>query len=339
MDPQISMGRRISRADLPIADARAGGSRNARLCAVLPFSKRPPPPEEYFLRSGDFEAVQPLPSSASHSSQERTRASHTPVSLPAPPPPAFARHAAPSPYGFSHSPPRSYGYNDLSAPPPPHSLTPVAMISERTGQGPASTARRGSTLSLGEKPSLKWGVMIALTGALLGGVLGLGMDARRQREQPAVASASTETAAAAAATALPAQAALNGLSAPVTPPAPPPSAVLAGNGSLPLAARPPAVLAPPAPIVVAPERPERAEKPAKPERQAKVAPPAKRRSFVAAKVPAPKQPPAPAAKAEKPEPAPKPEPVAKPEKAAPKAGSSDARKVLEDAIKDTTNTL
>ena len=96
--------------------------------------------------------------------------------------------------------------------------------------------------------------------------------------------------------------------------------MLAGNGSVPLAARPPVVLAPPAPIVVAPER---AEKPGKPERQAKVAPPAKRRSFVAAKVPAPKQPPAPAAKAEraeKPESAPKPEPVAKPEKAAPKAG-------------------
>ncbi len=332
------MGRQIFRADLPIANARTGGSRNARISAVLPFSKRPPPPEEYFLRSGDFEAVQPLPASANRSNQERTRASHTPVSLPAPPPSAFARHAAPSPYGFSQSPPCSYGYNVLSAPPPPHSLTPVAMISERTGQGPASTARRGSTLSLGEKPSLTWGVMIALTGALLGGVLGLGMDARRQREPSAVASASTQTAAAAA-TALPAQAALNGLSAPVTPPAPPPSAVLAGNGSVPLAARPPVVLAPPAPIVVAPER---AEKPGKPERQAKVAPPAKRRSFVAAKVPAPKQPPAPAAKAEraeKPESAPKPEPVAKPEKAATKAGSSDARKVLEDAIKDTTNTL
>lgn len=305
------------------------GSRNARVFAVLPFSKRPPPPEEYFLRSGDFEAVQ-----ASH---EQTRASHMPVSLPAPPQPVFARHASPTPYGFTQSPPRPHGYGDLSAPPPPHSLAPVAMISDRTGQGPASTARRGSSLSLGEKPSLKWGVMIALTGALLGGVLGLGMDAKRQREHASAASASTETAGpAAAVTALPAQAALNGLAAPVTPPAPPPAAVLAGNGAVPLAARAPVVLAPPAPVVVVPEK---AEKPAKPEKHARVAPPAKHPSFVAAKVPAQK--PAPA---EKPEAAPEPKPARpekapKPEKEPAKASSNDARKVLEDAIKDTTNTL
>lgn len=312
---------------------------------MLPFSKRPPPPEEYFLRSGDFESVQPqqLPH-ASHAAQSHHTPVSTPVSvMPAPAPSVFARHAAPTPYGFTHNQPPAYGYGDLSAPPPPHSLAPVAMISERTGQAPVSTARRMSSLSLGEKPSLTWGVMIALTGALLGGVLGLGMDAKRQRDH-AAASAGLPEPAAAAATSVPAT--------PAAPAAPPSASLLAGNGAVvapapapqPVAARAPVVLAPPsppappAPVFVTPPK---ADPPAKADKHAKApAAPAKHPSFVAAKVSAPKPPPAEKAdKAERPEPAPK--PVAKPEKApkTEKAGSSDARKVLEDAIKDTTNTL
>ncbi len=304
---------------------------------MLPFSKRPPPPEEYFLRSGDFEAVQPQQPPQSYTPSYTPRSNgpaSMPVSvMPAPPPSVFARHAAPTPYGFTQSPQPSYGYGDLSAPPPPHSLAPVAMVSDRTGPAPVSTARRASSLGLGEKPSLKWGVMIALTGALLGGVLGLGMDAKRQREHAAAASELPDPAAAPPVAAAP---------------APQPASLLAGNGAivappapLPIAARAPVVLAPPAPLFVTPPK---ADPPTKPERHAKAPPaPAKHPSFVAGKVSAPKPPPA--EKAERPEPAPKPEPVAKPERAPKpgkepaKAGSSDARKVLEDAIKDTTNTL
>ena len=245
------------------------------------------------------------------------------------PPPVFARQAAPTPYGFSQNGPSRhagppYGYSDLAAPPPPHSLTPVAMASDRTrtGQGPASEPRRApSTFSSREKPSLKWGVMIALSGALLGGVLGLGMDARRQRDH---ASASAQLPEAARVT-VPAQGGVNGLAATSAPAIPPPQ--LGGPVAPPVVARASVVVAPPAPVVVAPPK---NEAPAKAERHARAAPvPAKHPSFVAAKVSAPKPPPAP----EKPEPAPKleKEPV--------KSGSSDARKVLEDAIKDTTNTL
>ncbi len=313
---------------------------------MLPFSKRPPPPEEYFLRSGDFEAVHPqqLPpaSHASHAAQSHLTPVSTPVSvMPAPAPSVFARHAAPTPYGFTHNQPPAYGYGDLSAPPPPHSLAPVAMISERTGQAPVSTARRVSSLSLGEKPSFTWGVMIALTGALLGGVLGLGMDAKRQRDHAAASAELPEPAAAAA------------TSVPATPAAPPPASLLAGNGAVvapapspqPVAARAPVVLAPPAPPAPVFVTPPKADPPAKADKHAK-APlgPAKHPSFVAAKVSAPKPSPAEKAeKAEKAEPAPKPvakpEKAPKPEKEPAKAGSSDARKVLEDAIKDTTNTL
>ncbi|HSO35285.1 MAG TPA: hypothetical protein VLT33_22305 [Labilithrix sp.] len=294
---------------------------------MLPFSKRPPPPEEYFLRSGDFEAVPP-----------QGYASQAPVSVPAAPrAPVFARHAAPTPYGFSQNQPQPYGYADLSAPPPPHSLAPVAMISERSNTGPVgSTARRAQTVVLREKPSLKWGVMIALTGALLGGVLGLGMDAKRQQDRAAAASEARDTAPAAATPTLPVQVAVNGLAAPAALPV---GTTLAGNGAVvvavaappPAALRAPVVLAPPAPVIVtaAPKN----EPPAKPEKHAKAAPaPAKHPSFVAAKVSAPKPPPP-----EKPEPAPA--KADKPSKDPPKAGSSDARKVLEDAIKDTTNTL
>jgi hypothetical protein len=56
---------------------------------VLPFSKRPPPPEEYFLRSGDFEAVR----------QDR-QDPYAQAIPPAPRTPVFARQAAHTPYGF-----------------------------------------------------------------------------------------------------------------------------------------------------------------------------------------------------------------------------------------------
>ncbi|MDB4935350.1 MAG: hypothetical protein JWP87_2322 [Labilithrix sp.] len=297
---------------------------------MLPFSKRPPPPEEYFLRSGDFEAVRP----------DRQDAYAQPIPS-APRAPVFARQAAQTPYGFSQSHQSQFSqYNDLSAPPPPHSLAPVAM------GGPDSTARNfahtasphTNSVILREKPSLKWGVMIALTGALLGGVLGLGMDARRQSQRAAAAADARDNAPpAAVAAALPnAVAAPRPAAAPVAPPAPI-APTLAGNGVIAPAA--PVVLAAAAPVVIAPAKSEPA-----PKAHAK-APAPRPHSFVAAKVVTPPK----AEKAEKPEPAPAPEKTAKVEKAekAEKAektskkdaNTSDAMKILEAANKDTTNTL
>lgn len=93
---------------------------------MLPFSKRPPGPQEYLLGSGDYEAVRsPVP--------------------PPPRAPVFARSAAaPAAYGHDayahayaqhqHGSYRSYGPYDprqdprmMAAPAPPNSLAPVAM--------------------------------------------------------------------------------------------------------------------------------------------------------------------------------------------------------------------
>lgn len=298
---------------------------------MLPFSKRPPPPEEYFLRSGDFEAVQ----------------ANDPYAIPpAPRSPVFARQAAPSsspaPYGFVPGRYTDYPkYGDLSAPPPPHSLAPVAMGSERNAVA-TGTNRSIAPVVVREKPSLKWGVMIAVTGALLGGVLGLGMDARRQSQRAAAmaeASQNQPAMTAAVPQGLPPMAA-NALLAPAPSAAAP--AIVA-----------PVVIPPQAPIAVtatkqgepvaSKEKAEKADKPEKAEKHAKAF-----RGFhggggsIAVKVNKP---------VEKAEPAAAPEPkVAKAEKAekaeaAPKAApkkdasTSAAQQLLEAANKDTANTL
>ncbi len=283
---------------------------------MLPFSKRPPPPEEYFLRSGDFQAM-------------NAYGATSPAIPPAPRAPVFARQAAHTPYGFSNRQQHGH-YGDLSVPPPPNSLAPVAMGSYG-GAATGSHAQRAlPTVTIREKPSLKWGVMIALTGALLGGVLGLGMDAKRQQARAAAAAEARDAAPLAplaVTTALPAAAALNGLNAvPASLPAPVSNAPVA---------RPAAVLPPSAPLAVTPVTPAKVDPVAKPEKRAKTAS-VKHQGFVAAKIPRP-----PAEKADAPEPPAKTEKVEAPAKAEKptKGGASDARKVLEDAIKDTTNTL
>jgi hypothetical protein len=320
---------------------------------VLPFSKRPPPPEEYLLRSGDFEAVRqdshagPVP----HASY-----GGSPTIPPAPRAPVFARHAAQTPYGFSeqrhaqHQDHQQYAsgpYGSLSAPPPPHSLAPVAMGAygpDSTGRNQAYTGSRShGTVVVREKPSLKWGVMIALTGALLGGVLGLGMDQRRQNARAAAAAADARDAAppAMVAAALP-NVAVNTLSAP-RPAAPIAPAASIANAAT---ALPGNVIAPPtpAPVVLAGVAPvvvpSKLADPA-PRTQhttgRTVAPP--RSHFLAAKVQTPSKPaPEKAEKAEAPEPktARTDAPPVKPKK---DASTSDAMKVLEAANKDTTNTL
>jgi hypothetical protein len=318
---------------------------------VLPFSKRPPPPEEYFLRSGDFEAVRqdshagPAPH-ASYASY-----GHSPTIPPAPRAPVFARQAAQTPYGFSQAQQAQQNqqyasgqYGSLSAPPPPHSLAPVAMGAygpDSTGRNQAYTGSRShGAVMVREKPSLKWGVMIALTGALLGGVLGLGMDQRRQNARAAAAAADARDSAPPAMVAAALPNAVNALS--VTPrPAVAPIATTAAATALPgnVIAPPPApvVLAGVAPIIV----PAKAVDPG-PRTQhtagKTIAPP--KSHFLAAKVQTPSKPaPEKADKVDPPEPkiAKADPPPAKPVKK--DASTSDAMKVLEAANKDTTNTL
>jgi hypothetical protein len=304
---------------------------------VLPFSKRPPPPDEYLLRSGDFEAVR----QDSYSGASVSHGSHASYAAPrAPAPaPAFTRQAAYTPYSYAQQQQQqTYGsgqFGDLSAPPPPNSLAPMAMGAmspDSTGRNFAQTTSRTGSIVVREKPSIKWGVMIALTGALLGGVLGLGMDARRQNARAAAAAADARDNAppAMVAAALP-----NALTATPRPaPAPAPSPI----GGTVIAPPPaPAVLAMAAPIIVAPSKSEVAPK-------SHVKAPAPKGHLFAAKVqsqpkPAPEKaeradPPEPKiAKAEKADP---PEPKTKPKK---DASTSDAMKILEAANKDTTNTL
>jgi hypothetical protein len=277
----------------------------------------------------------------------------------------FARHSgspSPSPYGFAQSQQSHFGtgqYGDLSAPPPPHSLAPVAM----GGMSPDSTSRNfahttsrtNGTVVVREKPSLKWGVMIALSGALLGGVLGLTMDARRHDARAAAAAAEARDNAppSAVAAAHPNAAAIAnapnalGVAAPrpVAAPAAPAVAVAAPAVAVAVAAPglPANVIAPPpatvlaavAPVVIAPKAEAVAPKT---HAATKTSPP--KSHFLAAKVQTPKAPPAEKAeRAEAPEPktAKADPPAAKPKKEG--ASTSDAMKILEAANKDTTNTL
>ena len=316
---------------------------------MLPFSKRPPPPDEYLLRSGDFEAVRQDSYSGAYGSQasNAAHASYASYAAPRAPAPAFARQAAHTPYGYAQQQQQqTYGsgqFGDLSSPPPPNSLAPMAMGAmspDSTGRNFAQTTSRTGSIVIREKPSIKWGVMIALTGALLGGVLGLGMDARRQNARAAAAYADARDNAppAMVAAALP-----NALTA-APRSAPAPSSVSPFVNSAPVVggtviAPPPApaVLAMAAPIIVAPAKSEVAPR-------SHVKPPAPRGHLFAAKVQS--QPKPAAEKADPPEPkiakadkadkADPPEPKTKPKK---DASTSDAMKVLEAANKDTTNTL
>jgi hypothetical protein len=310
---------------------------------VLPFSKRPPPPDEY-LQQEPYSVRTPAPGSYAPASYAQP--SYVP---PAPvsysqqpqhsPAPAFVRQAAPTPYGYTQNQQQHYGRNDLSAPPPPHSLAPMAMSADSTGRQFSTTgmsqsrSHASSMMSSREKPSLKWGIMIALSGALLGGVLGLGMDARRQSARAAAAAEAKDAAPPAmVATALP-----------VAQPAPIAQPVVAAPVQAPVAVAPPvvvpaaAVIPPPpvvlaaAPALVVPKAPVHARAAVRPH------------GFLAAKV-TPPQRPAPEPKAEAPEPkstkgadaraeTPKAPPAKK------DANTSDAMKILEAANKDTTNTL
>ncbi|MBX3186369.1 MAG: hypothetical protein KF819_05105 [Labilithrix sp.] len=252
----------------------------------------------------------------------------------------FARHAAPTPYGYASNP---HAYGEITVPPSPNSLAPIAMSSERHLASTGSY-RGAPTVLVREKPSMKWGVMIALTGAILGGVLGIGMDARRSSRAAAAASQAEQTAPAVAPVPVPVQPSLR-IAAPA-------NAVVAPNAPNAIVAPAPVVLptaqpvvVAPAPVAPAPAAPVADAKDAKESKTAKNEPAKSKHGSKGARPVAHAPAKGVLAMGVKPvaEPKPAPEPVAKsepapkPEKKSTK--STDAEKVLADAIKDTTNTL
>lgn len=251
----------------------------------------------------------------------------------------------------------SYTPSGYSVPPAaPHSLAPVAMgqYSERshyTDRGVANTVQVRT-----ERPTWRTGAMILLAGVFVGGTFGVGVQARRNAMD---ARAEMAPAAVAPATQLaappPVQATAPGPTAlQVVPPQAPPQAYAQAPASANLP--PGAIVMPPmAGVTVVPATPAAPAAPAAqaqaqaptaaapaPQKKAPAPawhapsrPAAPHGGIIAAKVP---QPP----KAEKPAPPPpaeKPDKPEKAEKAAPKKGTSDAEKILKDAIGETTNTL
>ena len=282
-----------------------------------PYSVRTPVPGSYAPAS--------YPPPASYTQQPQSS-----------PPPAFVRQAAPTPYGFTANQQmhQQYGQrNDLSAPPPPHSLAPMAMSADSTNRQFANTGisrAQSHTMSGGDKPSIKWGIMIALSGALLGGVLGLGMDARRQSARAAAAAEAKDAAPpAVVATVQPVLPVQPVQPVVIAPTVIPPTVAFAVQ---PAAVQPQSL--PPAPVVLAV-----GQGVVVPKGAVHTRPVVKPHGFLAAKVNPPSRP-APEPKAEAPEPR-----TAKTEKADPPktvkkdANTSDAMKILEAANKDTTNTL
>jgi len=196
----------------------------------------------------------------------------------------------------------------------------------------ATGQSRAQTVVIREKPSLKWGIMIAMSGALLGGVLGLGMDARNKQGRAAAAAEARENAAPVTMTA--AAQAPAPLAAPIAPP------VIAQPVAQPAFVPAPVVLpssagviVPPSPVkavaashkTVAP----RASHPSHP-----AAAPVKARQIAAAAEPEEKP-----AKAEKPARAEKAEAETKKPAGSRDAQTAAAQALLEQANKDTSSTL
>ena len=244
----------------------------------------------------------------------------------------------------------------------------------QTDRGVAHT----STTNIKPRPTWRTGAMILLAGVFVGGTFGIGVQARRNAmdEQAAMANAATNVAPVAPpAQALPAvqqQAVAPGPTAlqPTPPQAPPQAYAQApANAGLP----PGAIVIPPQQgvVVVPPSGPNTAQapiaaaqpqpqQPASAQPQAHTQPAVKK--TVAWRAPAPATRPAPAAapepkepketkeskpsaqiaakvtapKKEAPEPADPPEP---PVKKGGKKGATDAQSVLQDALRETTNTL
>jgi hypothetical protein len=235
---------------------------------VLPFSKRPPPPEEFFLRSGDFEAVQQNPT------------------IPPPPrAPIFHRSAAPPSYGFGYGQtgsPYQDGYS-MSGAAAPSSLAPVAMQQYANNTGSQRIQAQMPTVVIRGKQTVKWGVMIVLAGAFIGGTLGVTLRNERVRAA-AEHAAANELLPPPAPVPMPTQQNIQSSLAgptviPQQPPAPPPQAFAHAT-----------VVPPQAPVVIPPP-PKTTKKSAPVFHAAPVAPAQPPRGMVATKVNPPPAPP------------------------------------------------
>jgi hypothetical protein len=347
---------------------------------VLPYAKRAHTPEATPLRSGDFEVVR----------DTRLGAPRAPKAQP-----VFHR-SAPAPLMQAQPAPR-YGYaqpthsNVVLAPdvradvraaavPPapysvaPSSIAPVAMNApmapsypryvHHTGSGSLSTSAVGPG-----KPTMKWGLGILAGGALVGALLGIGLN---QRDTTGAASAqmTDPEPAVVVAPATPAQAVPQNATvaqgtvafpagyqaqAPAPPAAAPPAAapqpavvattpVPAAPGAAGYVTAAPAAAAPVNNVVIPPQQPVVVAKAPAPRPAPKtVAKHYGKRGHVTHRAPAPRVTVAakmPAPKVEKAEKAEKVEKVEKAEAPKKRSGrNADADAILQDAIKNTTNTL
>jgi hypothetical protein len=310
---------------------------------VLPFSKRPSPrAQDQWLESGDLDVVQAAPPPRVGHAADPYGAANLPTAV-------FARRASVTPCGLTAPPPAPPHYRaNYVVPPPPHSLAPVAMASSSFATATGTHRGHAITTSPSRRPSLSLGVMIALTGALLGGVLGLGLDAKRQEARAAAASAAYADAPAVVAAAAPPQApaaiAIVANPSPAARAVSPSVAPVAINPVVPSVMVPsvvvPSAAAPSAANAKTTNAP--AAKGDKRSLAPKVQPPSRQPSFASAKAPRPQAPEAsePVAKVQPPAKAAKPDASVK----ADKSDNGDAQtkasqQLLDQANKDTANTL
>lgn len=345
---------------------------------MQPFSRRSSLPQDYESAPPPRASVRPQGNQA-HYSQPPVSAIGAPRPRPAPvfhrqapPAPAYSY----DPYSQSAHSHHSQRAPQSVAPPAPHSLAPVEMNAYagqprnyQTDRGVAHT----STTNVAPRPTWRTGAMILLAGVFVGGTFGIGVQARRNAldEQANLANAAVNVAPPTQTQqALPPvqqqQAVAPGPTAlqPTPPQAPPQAYAQApANAGLP----PGAIVIPPQQgVVVVPpsqgQQPAIASAPAAQQQQQPAQPQAHAQAPVTKKTiawraPAPATRPAPAEPKEAKEPktsgaqiaakvtAPKKEaaepadPPEPPAKKGGKKGATDAQSVLQDALRETTNTL
>ncbi len=146
---------------------------------------------------------------------------------PAPRVPQHVGRAHRSPLGFGN-----YPAHYAPAPPAPNSLSPVAMAasSSAVATGP-QRAQHAETLVIRSRPSPRAGMMILLTGALIGGLFGVAMHGRQGQNDAAFAAQPQ------ASSTPPPSPMANGLGGPAVlpqgPPAMPPTAFASPHGPIP----------------------------------------------------------------------------------------------------------
>lgn len=257
------------------------------------------------------------------------------------PRPVFHRQEA---IGHASYTPSGYSY----PPPAPNSLAPVAMGHYAERSHPTNRGVANTVHTRAERPTWRTGAMILLAGVFVGGTFGVGVQARRNAMDARVDVAAAAMVPAAPVQAQPVQPAMQATAPGPTalqpaPQAPPqayahaPAAAGLPPGAIVIPPQPGVTVVPahpaaaaPAPVAAAPapvaQQPKKAAAPAW---HAPSRPAAPHGGIIAAKVTPPKPEKA----------APPPPPAEKAEKAAPKKGTSEAEKILKDAIGETTNTL